>query len=115
MNSFNTIGGINANGGIGLGGLDYSTLKSQSEIPTIQKTDDDAKLKEQCDAFESLLLKFVLDTALKMDDGLLPKEPGHEIYQAMYKENLADSLSGNFGYSELLYDYLKEVQAGRRA
>ncbi|MCE3036581.1 Rod binding protein [Helicobacter sp. faydin-H20] len=74
----------------------------------------DEKLKEQTDAFESLILKTLLDTALKFENPLYPKEAGNEIYQSMYKDTLANSLSGSFGYSQLLFDFLKEQQAGKR-
>jgi len=66
------------------------------------------KLKETCDAFESEILKFYLKQALKTDNPLFPKSPGEHIYKAMYQEALADKISGNFGYSELLFNYLKD-------
>lgn len=72
------------------------------------KTTEDAALKAQTDEFESLMVKIVLDTALKLDDPLYPKSAGDEIYQSMYKETLSKNLAGNFGYSELLYKFLKE-------
>ena len=52
----------------------------------------------------------MLDIALKTDDSLFPKAPGHDIYQSMYKETLSQSLSGSFGFSELLFNYLKDLQ-----
>lgn len=81
-------------------------------INYIDKSTDDARLKEQTDAFEALILKFMLDSALKLDNPLLPKAAGSDIYNAMYKENIADAVSGNFGYSELLFSYLKDLQKG---
>lgn len=81
-------------------------------IKYIDKSTDDARLKEQTDAFEALILKFMLDSALKLDNPLLPKAAGSDIYNAMYKESIADAVSGNFGYSELLFSYLKDLQKG---
>lgn len=81
-------------------------------INYINKSTDDARLKEQTDAFEALILKFMLDSALKLDNPLLPKATGSDIYNAMYKESIADAISGNFGYSELLFSYLKDLQKG---
>ena len=69
---------------------------------------EDAALKEQTDAFEAILLKFMLDNALKLEDPLFPKQPGTDIYHSMYKESLSEQLSGSFGYSKALYDWLKE-------
>ncbi|WP_104722504.1 rod-binding protein [Helicobacter mesocricetorum] len=85
-------------------------LDEIKEVPKIQKTDDDSLLREQTDAFEALIVKNMLDIALKTDDTLFPKAPGHDIYQSMYKETLSQSLSGSFGFSELLFNYLKDLQ-----
>ncbi len=41
-----------------------------SKTPSISKTSDDAKLKEQTDAFEAILLKFMLDTSLNLENPL---------------------------------------------
>lgn len=83
-----------------------------SKTPSISKTSDDKKLKEQTDAFEAILLKFMLDTSLNLDSPLYPKQPGADIYQSMYKDTLANHLSGGFGYSQILFDWLKDQQKG---
>ncbi|MGD9596374.1 MAG: Rod binding protein [Wolinella sp.] len=88
-----------------------SALYGAQKVPTIENAkSDDEKLKEQTDAFEAIMVKVLLDTALKFDNPLYPKEAGHEIYESMYKEQLSQSLSGGFGYSDLLFNYLKEQQ-----
>jgi len=66
------------------------------------------KLKKVCDEFESEILKFYLKEALNSKNSLFPKSPGENIYKSMYQETLSNNLSGNFGYSELLYNYLKQ-------
>jgi len=66
------------------------------------------KLKKVCNDFESEILKFYLNEALKNKNSLFPKSPGENIYKSMYKETLSNNLSGNFGYSELLYNFLKQ-------
>ena len=38
-------------------------LDAAKQTPTIQKTDDDTRLREQTDAFEALIIKNMLDTA----------------------------------------------------
>ena len=73
---------------------------------------DDAKLKEKTDEFEAVMIRTILDTSLKLDNSLFPKEAGDDIYQFMYKDSLSKSLSGGFGYSQLLFDFLKEQQKG---
>lgn len=91
-----------------------SALYAAQKIPKISENQkSDQKLREQTDAFEALILKTLLDTSLNMDNPLYPKEAGSEIYQSMYKDTLSQSLSGNFGYSELLFNFLKEQQKGR--
>lgn len=94
----------------GLSGYSKEILEAAKQAPTIQKTDDDTRLREQTDAFEALIIKNMLDTALKMDDSLYPKAPGHDIYESMYRDTLSQTLSGSFGFSELLFDYLKDLQ-----
>ncbi|HIV49461.1 rod-binding protein [uncultured Helicobacter sp.] len=71
---------------------------------------EDKKLREQTDNFEALFLQIVLKDAIKNDNPLYPKQPGSDIYHSMYIENLAQNLSGSFGYSELLFNYLKGLQ-----
>lgn len=73
---------------------------------------DDKALREQTDKFEALFIKMLLDTSLKLDNPMYPKQPGSDIYNSMFKEQLAENLSGSFGYSELLFNYLKERQKG---
>ncbi len=88
----------------------YNPAILNKPINYISKATDDTKLREQTDAFEALILKFMLDIAIKFDNPLYPKEAGSAIYESMYKDSVADALSGSFGYSELLYNYLKDLQ-----
>lgn len=94
----------------GISGYSRELLDAAKSAPTIQKTDDDSRLREQTDAFEALIIKQMLDVSLKMDDTLYPKAPGHDIYESMYRDTLSESLSGSFGFSDLLFDYLKDLQ-----
>jgi len=74
----------------------------------IPNTKDLKKLKQVCDDFESELLNFYIKEALNSKNELFPKSPGEKIYKSMYQEELSKTLSGNFGYSELLFNYLKD-------
>lgn len=80
----------------------------QTEIPVVNHVDNRAKLKEQTDAFEAIILKMILDQSIQAKDPLLPKDPGREIYRSMMNEERGRQLSGAFGYSELLFNYLVE-------
>ena len=72
------------------------------------QSEQDALLKEQTDAFEAFLVKSVLDIALKDENPLFGKDAGDEIYHSMYNDTMSKALSGNLGFSELLFNYLKE-------
>ncbi|GHV06531.1 hypothetical protein AGMMS50229_11500 [Campylobacterota bacterium] len=67
----------------------------------------DEGLRAQTDNFEALILKQMLDIAMPSEDPLFGKSAGSDIYQSLYHEELANALSGGFGYSELLYEFLK--------
>ncbi|WP_169941523.1 MULTISPECIES: rod-binding protein [unclassified Campylobacter] len=70
--------------------------------------ENDKLLREQTDAFEAFLVKSVLDIALKDENPLFPKDAGDKIYSSMYNDTMSRALSGNLGFSELLYNFLKE-------
>ncbi len=79
-----------------------------TNTPNITKTKNLEKLKEECNKFEAEILRFFLKEAMDTKNSLFPNTPGEKIYKSMYEETLADKLSGNFGYSELLFNYLKD-------
>ncbi len=94
--------------------MQINTAIYNQPIQNINANSDDFKLKEQTDSFEALILKVLLDTALDMENSLYPKEAGNEIYQSMYKDSISQSLSGSFGYSDLLFNYLKDLQYNQK-
>ncbi len=84
--------------------VDVKSINSKLEAP---KTEN-IKLREQTDAFESVILKMVMDNAMKDEKNLFTaqKDPGDEIYKSMYRDELAKVSSGGFGFSQMLYDFL---------
>ena len=66
------------------------------------------KLKQVCNNFESEILNFYVKEALDSKNPLYPKSAGEDIYKSMYQQELSKELSGSFGYSELLYNFLKD-------
>lgn len=97
--------------------MDTATIMqsyASANLNTLSKLDkqklDDAKLKEQTDAFESLMIKEVLNIALKDNEkkSLFPKTAGSDIYKSMQIDAYSRSLSGGFGFSQMLYDFLKQ-------
>lgn len=69
---------------------------------------NDALLKEQTDKFEAFFIKQVLDISMKNDSKLFPKDAGDKIYSSMYNDTMSTSLSGQFGFSEMIFKFLKE-------
>lgn len=69
---------------------------------------NDVRLKEQTDKFEAFFIKQVLDIAMKNDSKLFPKDAGDKIYNSMYNDTMSTSLSGQFGFSEMIFKFLKE-------
>ncbi len=79
-------------------------LNQKKFIPS----DDDVKLREQTDQFESFLLKQILDISLKSEHKLFGKDAGDKIYQSMYNDSISRAVGGNIGFSKMLFDFLKE-------
>jgi len=69
---------------------------------------DEKRLKESTDAFEAFLVKKVLDISLKNENSIFGKDAGDNIYNSMYNDTMSKALSGNFGFSELLFNFLKD-------
>lgn len=74
----------------------------------LRPTDRMDALKEQTDNFEAIILKHMLDTAMPEENPLFKDGPGSKIYRSMYHEELGKTAAGGFGYSELLFNFLKE-------
>jgi len=85
----------------------YSVMRSLDSVPNIIKTDNDTKLKEQTNKFEAFFIKKILDVSTKSENTLFPKSTGEDIYKSMYDDTMSNKLSGHFGFSELLFNYLK--------
>ena len=84
------------------------SISQQHTIPKIDVRAEDAELRKQTDAFESVIVKMLLDTAMKDEDNLFTaqNDPGEKIYKSMYRDELSKSSAGSFGFSQMLYDYL---------
>ncbi len=71
------------------------------------KAKNDKALKEQTDNFEAMFIKILLDKSLQSENHLIPKGVGEDIYKSMYNDALSKDLSGGFGFSKMLFDFLK--------
>lgn len=84
-------------------------MMAQNQIvPKIDLDSDEARLREQTDAFESVILKMLMDNAMKEEKNLFSEQndPGDKIYKSMYREELAKASAGGFGFSQMLFDFL---------
>jgi Rod binding domain-containing protein len=77
-------------------------------IPTINRAVSNDKLKEQTDNYEAVILKMLMDNAMKDENNIFSaqKDPGEKIYKDMYRDELSKASAGGFGFSKMLYDYL---------
>ena len=84
--------------------------KDINSTPRIEATNDDKKLREQTDAFESVIIKMMMDNAMAEEKNLFSSQndPGDKIYKSMYRDELSKASAGSFGFSQMLYDYLHE-------
>lgn len=98
----------------GLSRLDAKAqLAAQNtHIPKIDYQANNKALKEQTDAFEAIIVKMLLDNAMKDEKNIFSSEndPGDKIYKSMYREELSKASAGSFGFSQMLYDYLSAKQ-----
>ncbi len=83
---------------------------SSSNIPKIDKNLDEVALRERTDAFESIIIKMMLDNAMKDEKNLFSEQndPGDKIFKSMYRDELSKASAGGFGFSEMLFNHLKE-------
>ena len=91
-------------------GLNTSLMAQNQKVPTINEKADDAKIREQTDAFEAVILKMLMDNAMKNQEDMFSsqKDPGDKIYKSMYRDELTKASAGGFGFSQMLFDYLSE-------
>lgn len=96
----------------GMNAIDTQTqmLYDNKAIPKIDKNIQEKALREQTDAFESIIVKMLLDNAMKDEKNIFSSQndPGDKIYRSMYRDELSKASAGSFGFSQMLYDYLSQ-------
>jgi len=98
-------------------GMNALTMKAQmaaqNSVPKINANAEDKELRKQTDAFESVILKMLMDNAMKDEKNLFSSQndPGDKIYKSMYRDELSKASAGSFGFSQMLYDYLSKKNA----
>ena len=86
------------------------SVTQQHTIPKINEKAENEELRAQTDAFESVILKMLMDNAMKDEKNLFSQQndPGDKIYKSMYRDELSKASAGGFGFSQMLYDYLSQ-------
>jgi len=79
-----------------------------TKIPLHVDKSNDKKLKEETDKFEAFFIKKILDVSLKNDNTLFGKDAGDKIYHSMYNDAISNKMGGKFGFSQMLFDFLKQ-------
>jgi Rod binding domain-containing protein len=85
-------------------------VTQNKDIPKIDANAEDKALREQTDAFEAIIIKMLMDNAMKDEKDLFSSQndPGYKIYKSMYRDELSKASAGSFGFSQMLYDYLSQ-------
>jgi len=96
--------------GLNVLGTQSQLALQNSEIPKIDTRAEDKALREQTDAFEAVIIKMMMDNAMKDEKDLFSSQndPGDKIYKSMYRDELSRASAGSFGFSQMLYDYLSQ-------
>ncbi len=93
--------------------LQATLLSQQQQTPKIDVNAEDVKLREQTDAFESIIIKMIMDNAMENEKNIFSdaNDPGDKIYKSMYRDELAKASAGGFGFSQMLYDFLSQKRS----
>ncbi len=91
--------------------MDKALIASQNaKVPTIDKGVDHKALREKTDQFEAIIVKMMLDNAMKDEKNIFnaSNDPGERIYKSMFRDELSKASAGSFGFSQLLFEHLSE-------
>lgn len=89
--------------------MDISSVNTQKALPSIGSKDGDKALREKTDQFESIIVKMMLDEAMKDEKNLFStNDPGDKIFKSMYREELSNASAGGFGFSQMLFEHLTQ-------
>lgn len=89
--------------------MDISTVQYHKPVPTIGTKEGDAALRQKTDQFEALIVKMMLDEAMKDEKNLFnTNDPGDKIFKSMYREELSNASAGGFGFSQMLFENLSQ-------
>lgn len=85
----------------------FQTNKFDSITSNSLENLEDKKLREVSNEFEAFFLNQILETSLK-NTSVAGESTGSDIIKGMYLQAVADSSSGTFGISDMLYNFLSQ-------
>lgn len=90
--------------------MDITSVGYQKALPTIGSKEGDKALREKTDQFEAIIVKMMLDEAMKDEKNVFTStnDPGDKIFKSMYREELSNASAGGFGFSQMLFDNLSQ-------
>lgn len=90
--------------------MDISNVQYQKAMPTVGSKDSNTALREKTDQFEAIIIKMMLDEAMKDEKNLFTgaNDPGDKIFKSMYRDELSNASAGGFGFSQMLFDSLSQ-------
>ena len=83
---------------------------NNANVPDVSAKEDEAAIREKTDQFEALIVKMMLDNAMKDEKNIFSneKDPGDRIFKSMYRDELAKASAGGFGFSQMLFEHLTQ-------
>lgn len=92
--------------------MEVSGVAYHKAVPTIGSKENETALREKTDQFEAIIVKMMLDEAMKEEKNLFStSDPGDKIFKSMYREELSNASAGGFGFSQMLYEHLSQKGA----
>ncbi|HEX5623952.1 MAG TPA: rod-binding protein [Sulfuricurvum sp.] len=89
--------------------MEIANVNPQKALPVIGSKESDKLLREKTDQFESIIVKMMLDEAMKDEKNLFStNDPGDKIFKSMYREELSNASAGGFGFSQMLFEHLSQ-------
>lgn len=89
--------------------MEISGVQYNKSLPSVGSKETNATLKEKTDQFEAIIVKMMLDEAMKEEKNLFStNDPGDKIFKSMYREELSNASAGGFGFSQMLFEHLSQ-------
>lgn len=90
--------------------MDVTSVGYQKSLPAIGSKESDKVLREKTDQFEAVIVKMMLDEAMKDEKNVFTSanDPGDKIFKSMYREELSNASAGGFGFSQMLFEHLSQ-------